>query len=283
MEEKIVITCDSGLDVDPEIVKKYGIKILPIILKMGVNESLDDGSVTPDDIIEYYQKEDDAVMTAPPTVQDTFRFFTKFAHMGYTVIHITTSAKVSAAFDYASSAAESFNKIHIIDSKGYSLGGMPVVLKAAQMAEAGETVEKIVAECKSLADRVRMHALVTNLKYMHSSGRINIGQSLLLSVFGMMPSVAVEDGYFYVKKNYRGKLEKSAIKFIDDIMKNAKGVDRSNFFLGHTGMSNEILESCRQEVNQVSDFDNIIVTRCGCGITTFNGNGCLVLCWVTKE
>ncbi|MBR4319351.1 MAG: DegV family protein, partial [Oscillospiraceae bacterium] len=59
MEEKIVITYDSGLDVDPEIVKKYGIKKLPIILKLGVNESLDDGSVTPDDIIEYFKKENE--------------------------------------------------------------------------------------------------------------------------------------------------------------------------------------------------------------------------------
>lgn len=283
MEEKIVITCDSGLDIDPEIIKKYDINLLPVVLKMGTNEFLDDGSMTPDDIIEYYQKEDDIVMTAPPTVQDTFRFFTKFAHMGYTVIHITASSKISAAFDYASSAAESFNKIHVIDSKSYSIGGMPVVLQAAQMAKAGETAEKIVAECKNLADRVKLCALVTSLKYLHSGGYINTGQSLSFPFFDMMPSIAIENGYFYVRKKYRGKFEKATIKFIDDMLKNVIGVDRSNFFLGHTGISSEMLENCRQEINQVSDFNNTIVTRCGCSITTFNGGRCLVLCWVSKE
>ena len=283
MEEKIVITYDSGLDVDPEIVKKYGIKKLPIILKLGANESLDDGSVSPDDIIEYFKKENDLVATAPPTVQDLFRFFTKFAHMGYTVIHISTSAKLSSSYDYAKSAAESFNKIHIIDSKAYSIGGMPIILKAAQMMEDGKSSEEIVKYCTSMADRVKMYVLISNLKYVHSSGRISVGQNLVLSVFGRMPTVAVEDGYFYVKKNYSGHLDKSSIKFIDDIMKNAKGVDRSNFFLGHTGIPNEILENCRQEVNQVSDFENIIVTRCGCSTTTHYGDGGLLLCWVTKE
>ncbi len=282
MDEKLVITYDTGLDVDPEIVKEYGIKCLPIILKMGATEVLDDGSVSPDDVIEYYKKEDDIVVALPPTVQDTFRFFTKFAHMGYTVIHIATSSKVSATYEYAVSAAENFNKIFVIDSKSYSVGGMPVVLKAAQMAKDGMPAEKIVEECRSLADKVRMYSLLTNLKYLHSDGRINIAQNLLLSVFGMSPSVAVEDGYFYVKKNYRGKLDKSSIKFIDDILKDAKNVDKSNFFLGHTGVSSGILEDCQKEIKQVSDFDNIMVTRCGCGITTFNGDGCLVLCWVEK-
>ena len=56
MEEKIIITYDSGLDIDPETVKKYGIRKLPVIIKFGANETLDDGSVQPEDIIEYYQK-----------------------------------------------------------------------------------------------------------------------------------------------------------------------------------------------------------------------------------
>ena len=280
MEEKIVITYDSGLDVDPEIVQKYGIKKLPVIIKFGANETLDDGSVTPDDIIEYYNKENDLAVTAPPTVQDLFRFFTKFAHMGYTVIHISTSAKLSSAFEYASSAAESFNKVHIIDSKAYSIGGMPIVLKAAQMLEEKETVENIIQTCTALADKIRMHILIGNLKYVHSGGHINIGQNLLLSAFGMMPTVSIEDGYFFVKKNYRGKLDKSSVKFITDILKEVKNADKSNFFLGHTGIPNSIIEECQQQINQVSDFNHIITTRCGCSTTTHYGDGGLMIAWV---
>ncbi len=280
MEEKIVITYDSGLDVDPEIVQKYGIKKLPVIIKFGANETLDDGSVTPDDIIEYYNKENDLAVTAPPTVQDLFRFFTKFAHMGYTVIHISTSAKLSSAFEYASSAAESFNKVHIIDSKAYSIGGMPIVLKAAQMLEEKETVENIIQTCTALADKIRMHVLISNLKYVHSGGHINIGQNLFLSTFGMMPTVSIEDGYFFVKKNYRGKLDKSSVKFITDILKEVKNADKSNFFLGHTGIPNSIIEECQQQINQVSDFNHIITTRCGCSTTTHYGDGGLMIAWV---
>ena len=250
---------------------------------MGAEETPDDGSVTPDDIIQYFKKEDDLAVTAPPTVQDFFRFFTRFAHMGYTVIHISTSAKLSSAFDYANNAAENFGKIFVVDSKAYSIGGMPVVLKAAQMAAEGNTPENIVKTCSELASRVRMHVLISNLKYIHSGGHINIGQNLLLSVFGMMPTVSVEDGYFYVKKNYRGKLDKASSKFIDDILQDAKNVDKSNFFLGHTGIPSDVLESCQKEIKQVSDFDNITVTRCGCSTTTHYGDGGLLLCWVTKE
>ena len=202
--------------------------------------------------------------------------------MGYTVIHISTSAKLSSAFDYAQSAAESFNKIHIIDSKAYSIGGMPVVLKAAQMAEENNSAETIIQTCTELAGKVRMHVLISNLKYIHSGGHINIGQNLLLSVFGMMPTISIEDGYFYVKKSYRGKLDKSSIKFIDDIMKEVKHVQRNNFFLGHTGIPEAIIESCRNEINQVADFENITTIRCGCSTTTYYGDGGLLLAWVDK-
>ena len=283
MEEKIVVTYDSGLDVDPEVVKKYGIKKLPVIIKLGVNETLDDGSIEPDEIIEYFNQENDLAVTAPPTVQDIFRFFTKFAHMGYTVIHISTSSKLSSAFEYAQSAAESFNKIHIIDSKAYSIGGMPIIMKAAQMAEEGRRSEEIVEYCTNLANRVKMHVLIGNVKYVHTSGQISLGKNALLSMLGRIPSVSIEDGYFYVKKNYSSNLEKAAVKFIDDILKDARGLDRSHFYLGHTGVSDSVLEDCRKEVNQVSDFDNIVTLRCGCSTTTHYGDGSLLLAWVEKE
>ncbi|MBR1554917.1 MAG: DegV family EDD domain-containing protein [Oscillospiraceae bacterium] len=283
MEEKIVVTYDSGLDVDPEIVKKYGIKKLPVIIKFGVNESLDDGSINPEEIIEYFKQENDLAVTAPPTVQDIFRFFTKFAHMGYTVIHVSTSSKLSSSYEYAKSAVESFNKIHIIDSKAYSVGGMPIILKAAQMAAEGTRSEEIVEHCTNLANRVRMHVLIGNVKYVNTRGQISFGKNALLSVLGRIPSVSIEDGYFYVKKNYPSNLEKAAVKFIDDILKDARGLDRSQFYLGHTGIADSILEDCRKEVNQVSDFDNIITLRCGCSATTHYGDGGLLLAWVEKE
>ena len=283
MEEKIVVTYDSGLDVDPEIVKKYNIKKLPVIIKLGVNETLDDGSIAPDEIIEYFKQENDLAVTAPPTVQDIFRFFTKFAHMGYTVIHISTSSKLSSSFEYAKSAAESFNKIHVIDSKAYSVGGMPIILKAAEMVEEGRRSEEIVEQCTNLANRIKMYILIGNVKYVHTSGQISFGKNALLSLLGRIPSVSIEDGYFYVQKNYPNNLEKAAIKFVDDILKDARGLDRSHFYLGHTGISDSILEDCRKEVNQVSDFDSIMTLRCGCSTTTHYGDSGLLLAWVEKE
>lgn len=283
MEEKIIITYDSGLDVAPEIVKQYDIKKIPVILKMGANEALDDGSIEPADIIEYFKREKELAVTSPPSVQDFFRFFTKFTHMGYTVIHISSSSKLSLAYEYAKSASESFSKVHIIDSKGYSIGGMPIVLKASMMLKEGKSAEEIANYCQSMANRVNMHVLISNLDYIHSGGRINISQKLMLSAFGMVPSVSVEDGYFYVRKNYRGHLEKSSAKFTEDTLKNITGVDRKKFFLGHTGIPSSVLEVVKKEINQVYDFDEILVTQCGCSTTTHYGDGGLLLCWVNKE
>ena len=283
MEEKIIIGYDGGFDIEPAIAKEYDIKKLPVTMRLGASETLDDGSIQPDDIIKYFEEEKDFAVIVPPTVQDTFRFFTKFVHMGYTVIYFTSSSKLAPSFEYASSAAESLNKVHVIDSKAYSIGGMPLVMKAAQMAKEGKSSAEIVDICKKMVSRIRMHVLIGNLNYVHSTGQINITQKLMLSVFGMMPSISIEDGYFYVKKNYRGHLDKASLKFADDLLKNIKGIERANCFIGHTGIENSIVQKFEKEVNALADFDNIYTFRCGCCTTTHYGDGGLVLCWVDQE
>ena len=283
MEEKIIITFDSGLDVDAETIQKYNLKRLPVTIKTGNEQTLDDGSVKPDDIVDYFKKTKDLVTTLPPTVQETFRFFTRYAHMGYTVIHFATSQKLSYAYDNAIAAAENFNKVHVIDSKAYTIGIMPLITKAAEMVQEGKSSDEIIKYCTAMTERIRMHVIIENLDFIHSGGRINVAQKLMLSVFGRIPTIAIEDGYFYTKKSYGGKLEKSAVKAVEDMLKVTKGIERKMAYLGHTGVNDTIIESCKKEMEQLGDFENIHIQRCGASTTTHYGDGGIVVCWVEKE
>ena len=282
MEEKILITYDNGLDIAPEFVKKYDLKVLPVHLKMGEEDVLDEANIDPDEIVEYFRKYKQIVTTAPPTVQETFRFFTKYAHMGYTIIHFTSSMKLSYSYDNAVAAAESFNKVHIIDSKAYAIGGNPLLLKAAQMVQEGKSSQEIIDYCTEMTNRVRMHVVIGTLDFIHSDGRINVAQKLMLSVFGMMPTIAIEDGYFYTQKSYRGKIDKVGIKAVEDIMKNIKGIERAHAYIGHTGIAPSVLEECKKQVEKLGDFEEVHTIHCGCSTTTHYGNSGLLICWVDK-
>lgn len=282
MEEQILITYDNGLDISPEFVKKYDLKMIPVHLKVGGDEVLDDGSIKPEEVVDYFYKNKQLIMTSAPTTQEIFRFFTKYAHLGYTIIHFTCSSKLSYSYDNAIAAAENFNKVHVIDSKAYAIGGMPLVAKASQMAKEGKSAKEIIDYCTEMTKRIKMHVIIGKLDFIHSDGRINVAQKMMLSLFGMMPTIDIEDGYFETQKSYRGKLEKVSIKAIDDIMKNIKGIERAHAYVGHTGVPSSIIEECRKEVMRLGDFEEVHTLQCGCSTTTHYGDSGILLCWVEK-
>ena len=56
MNEKILIASDSTSDLNPELIERYGIKILPLGVSMGDKQYTDGVDITPEDIYENYEK-----------------------------------------------------------------------------------------------------------------------------------------------------------------------------------------------------------------------------------
>ncbi|MBR1527696.1 MAG: DegV family protein [Oscillospiraceae bacterium] len=68
MEEKIAITCDSSLDLSPDLIKEYNIKVLSMVIKMDGAEYLDIEEAAPDDILGYHDRTGELAVTSAPTM-----------------------------------------------------------------------------------------------------------------------------------------------------------------------------------------------------------------------
>ncbi len=285
MDEKIIITCDSAMDLSPELIKEYNIKVLPMVVKMDGEEFLDIEEVSPDDILSYHDRTDDLAVTSAPSMQQAFRFFTRFVHMGYTVIHFALSSGLSSAYANALAAAESFQKVHVIDSKTASVAGGLLVIAAAEMLKDGKTAEQIIAESKEIIPRLQEPFLVDEIEFLYKGGRISAFSNFVAGLFNVKPSLYVEqsDGTLKPGKRYMGKFESVSSKFIRESMANAKNMDKSRLVIGHTGLSNDFLESCKSELQQVSDFEKIYIIRAGSTITSHLGKSALILAWYNKK
>ncbi len=284
MEEKIVITCDSAMDLSPELVKEYNIKILPMIVKMDGQDFLDIEEASPDDILGYHDRTDDLAVTAAPSMQDAFRFFTRFVHMGYTVIHFALSSGLSTAYANAVAAAESFQKVHVIDSKTASVAGGLLVMRAAEMLREGNSAEQIIAECKSIIPRLQEPFLVDNIEFLYKGGRISALSNFVAGLLNVKPSLYVEqsDGTLKAGKRYMGKFDGVSQKFLRESMANTRGMYKKHLMIGHTGLSNGFLEECKSTLQQIADFDQIHIIRAGSTITSHLGKSALILAWYNK-
>ena len=85
-----------------------------------------------------------------------------------------------------------------------------------------------------------------------------------------------------VVKKYRGTFSKSALAYTKERITNRDDVDRSEFILTYTAMSEELLAEIRQYIRENGGFERIYESVAGCTISCHCGPGTLGLLLVRK-
>jgi DegV family protein with EDD domain len=100
--------------------------------------------------------------------------------------------------------AEADMRIHIIDSKTYTVAyGLPVV-KSAQMARQGKSVAEILAYLHDFFDRLEVYLVCYTLEYARKSGRITAAAAVVGDMLGIRPVIAMIDGATKTVEKVRG-------------------------------------------------------------------------------
>lgn len=282
--EKILITCDSALDVDEELAKKYNIRILPIVIQMNGEELFDVEDVQAQEILDYYDKTGNLAVTSPPSVPQTFRFFTRFVHMGYTVIHLSMSSGMSEAYQNAVDASQTFERVHVIDTKMASVGGAMLAIHASEMLQNGASSQEIIQAINGMIPRIQIPFLIDEMEFLYKGGRASTLSTLMAGLFKIKPSLAIDNttGTLVVNKKYMGKFDAASLKFLNENIQNGKNIDKKHLILAHTGCSQDFLDACVTEIDKLADFQEIHVIRAGSTITSHLGKNCIILCWLNK-
>ncbi|MDE5885142.1 MAG: DegV family protein [Oscillospiraceae bacterium] len=283
--EKILITCDSALDVDEDLAKKYNIRILPIVITMNDEELFDVEDVKAQDILDYHDKTGELAVTSPPTVPQTFRFFTRFVHMGYTVIHLSMSSGMSPAYQNAMDASQTFGRVHVIDTKEASVGGAMLAIHAAEMRQNGASSQEIIQAIKSMIPRICIPFLIDEMEFLYQGGRASGLSAFMAGLLKIKPSLYIDssNGTLVVNKKYMGKFDAAALKFLNENIKNGENMEKKHFILAHTGCSQDFLDACVTEIDKLVHFQEIHVIRAGSTITSHLGKNCIILCWLNKS
>ena len=101
MAEKIIIASDSTSDLSPELIERYGIKILPLGITVGGNTYTDGVDVDPDMIYDIYEKTGELPKTSAVNIAEFEDFYAKYTQEGYSIVLFTISAEMSSTFRHA--------------------------------------------------------------------------------------------------------------------------------------------------------------------------------------
>ncbi len=193
----IGIVTDSTCDLPVEVIKKYGIEVVPLHINMG-SETFSDGvNITKEEFYRRLPEYDPAPSTAAPSAEVFKARYERLVSKGAKeIISIHISEALSATINSARLAAKEFTQasVTVLDSTQLSLGMGFLVEHAAKMASEGQGLIKIEGVLRSLMERAYVFAALDTLEYLRRSGRMHIAVARFGEFLRLKPLVFMNGG-----------------------------------------------------------------------------------------
>lgn len=249
----IKITTDSTCDLPAQLLEQHHISVIPLGIVKGGELFRDGENITTADIAAHVDAGGDITTTNAVSIGDYEALFARESARNDAVIHLNIGIGFSCCHQNACLAAEEFDNVHVVDTANLSVGHGLLVLLAAEAAEAGASVEEILA----------MLALGANLLKLH-------------------PCIEVQNGKMGVTKKFRGSIEKVVADYLRDRLSGRTDIDHRRCILVDTAFSDDLAAIGRKVLAEVGGFDEVIETKAGCTIFCHCGTNTLGVVFLRK-
>jgi DegV family protein with EDD domain len=225
--------------------------------------------------------------TAAPSPGDYLQVYEELASTGVLeIISIHMSAKVSAAFESASTAAAMLKerlprvRVEVIDSRNAALCQGWMAVLAARQAMAGASLQAISESVRKLVPISHMIQTGDSLRYLYLGGRIGKAKSLLGSLLQIKPLIGLEDGEIVAlgKTHSRGQ----AYEAMAEMVAAAIGNGKARIGYVHAGALQEVLK-VRDLVEAKVQVVESMVSEFTPALAVYTGPGTTGLCYYKVE
>lgn len=282
MERKVKIVADSTCDLNPELLERYGITVIPLNVNLGDKSCLDGVDVHTPDLFEYFDRTGKLPTTSAPTPAYYEEFYSKWTREGYEVVHFSISSELTVTPNIAKMAAEKFDHVFPVDSRNVSCGMGILAIKAAQLRDRGLSGAEIRDRVLEMTGKVRTVFVISTLLYMYKGGRCTGVQALGANLLNLKPCIEVKDGKMGVTKKYRGSLQNVLRKMAEDKLKGAEDLDLSRLLIVHYDAGDGAVAAVTQAAREYQGFEEIAVNQCGCSVSVHCGPGTLGIIYMVK-
>ncbi len=278
----IRITSDSTCDLG-EWVAKRNIGILALQVNLDSTPYRDGVDITPQDIFDFVAETKQLPKTSAPSIGDYEEFFTEQLKLADEVLHFNISAKSSGSHNMAKQAAEAFGgKVRVIDSMALSSGQGLLVMKAADLRDAGKSIDEIEETINALRNKVNTSFVPDRLDYLHKGGRVSGFVNIAATVLKIHPLIMMQNGQLVPGKKYKGKMSVCIKQYIADLKEMYPAYDTTRCFVTHSSADEELVELAKELVKENFQFDEVLETVAGSIITSHCGRNTLGVLFITK-
>lgn len=287
MNEYVIFT-DSACDIQPSILKEWGVCHEPLTFRFSDAETeYTDGSM---DIVEFYNKMRDGgvAKTSAVNVGTFSESFEKYLKNGTDVLYLGFSSGLSTTYNSARIAAEQLRekypdrKILTVDTLAASAGFGLLVYMTAQKKNGGAAIEEAAAFAEETKHSICHWFTVDDLVYLKRGGRISATTAFVGNALGIKPVMHVDDeGHLINITKVRGR--RTAITALaDKYGELALDVENGTVFISHGDCMKDIEELqkiLKERYNATVD----VITNVGAVIGSHSGPGTIALFFQGKN
>jgi DegV family protein with EDD domain len=192
----VKIVTDSTSDLSSEAAKELGITVVSLYVYIGSDSYRDGIDLAAEEFYSKLQQNKELPTTSVPPVANFTEVYDKLAEEADGIVVITISHKLSATHDTALQAVELMKRkcqVEVIDSLTALMAQGLLVIAAAKAANAGASLDEVVAITRRNIPRAEVRMAFDTLEYLKKGGRIGKAQAFMGSMLKVHPILGVKD------------------------------------------------------------------------------------------
>lgn len=271
---KIKIVTDSTCDLNDELIKKWGIIVVPLSISINGENYLDRVEISPKEFMEKMKASPELPKSSQPPAGEFLKIYDELAAEGYEIISIHMTGGMSGTVRSAESAAQMTTaKVNVIDSRFISKALAFQVLEAAEMAADGKTAEEIVSRLDEIRNQTRLFVVVDTLENLVKGGRIGKGKAMIGSLLNIKPIASLEGGEYTPVSKARSHSQ--VVKYLrNQFASDVDGKTIKGVGLVHAeGMG--LADKIKEAVYEISGYDNFTIEDTTPIVSTHTGPGAI--------
>jgi len=216
---------DTDTDITPEIARRYGYKLISMPYVVNGKEIFPYESYREFDSHAFYDMLRGGTLpsTCALSPQKYRQYFEREFMEGRDVLYVHFSSAMSGTFNALniclSDLREKYpeRKVHLIDTKGITLGSYNICLEIGEMYKRGASVEEIKEWAKTEVQKFAVYFFADDLKFFKKSGRVSGLAAFFGGMVGVKPIIYMNsEGKMVTYGKAKGR--KQAFNSILDIM-----------------------------------------------------------------
>ena len=193
----VKIVTDSLGDIPSEVAEELGIAVIPLNVLFGEGVYRDGVDLTTDEFYDKLIHSKILPTTKIPSLDVFVQTYDKLAEETDEIAVIANSHKLSATYEAMLQAIGLMKRkcrVEVVDSLWAVMAQGLIVIAAAKAAQAGASLDEVVALARKNIPRVDVRMAFDTLDYLEEGGRIGKARAFAGSKLKVTPILGIKDG-----------------------------------------------------------------------------------------